>query len=178
MQRFCTMQLLPVVLTVLLSACSATSPYQAANGGKFGYRDAALGENKHRVVFTQRSGDVAEAMDYALLRAAELTLLQGHDWFVVRDRQTVVDRERQPSVELGASQQRVVERDCGLLGCRTTSRPVYSGSHASVGTGASRSEVQAILEVELGSGERPERGDSYSATDTRSTLRSRLGVKS
>ncbi|MBT8139161.1 MAG: hypothetical protein KJP25_05305 [Gammaproteobacteria bacterium] len=170
--------LLPVGLALLLAACASNTPYRSADGGKFGYRDASLGDDRHRVVFTQRSPDVATAMDYALLRAAELTLLEGKEWFIVRDRQTTLDREREPATSVSMSQGRVVERNCGLLGCRTTSRPAPATVHGAVRSGSSRSEVQAILEVELGSGSKPENGDVYTASETRSALRSRLGVNS
>lgn len=171
-------RLLFILSIFALAGCASTSPYKPAERGAYGYSDAALGENRHRVVFTQRKGDVAEAMDYALLRAAELALLEGRDWFIVRDRQTVLDREREPSVAIGASHERVVERQCGLLGCRTTSRPVPTAGHASIGTASGRSKVQAILEVELGSGEKPSNADVYTAAETRKTLRGRLGVNS
>lgn len=166
------------LLSFLLVACSSSTAYRSADNGRYGYSDAALGEDRHRVVFTQRSGDVTAAMDYALLRAAELTLLEGREWFLVHDRQTVVEKDREPSVSLGASQQRVVERRCGLLGCNTTSRPAAMAGHVSAGSGSNRNEVQAILEIELGSGQRPESGNVYSAPDTRNALRNRLGVSS
>lgn len=161
--------LIALVLTALLSACASHSPYKSADSGRYGYKEKALGEDRYRVTFTQRGNDTAQAMDYALLRAAEVTLLQGYDWFSVVDRQTLVDREKVPSARIGLSRSQVVTRDCGLLGCSYSSRPVAT-TRADVSTSTGSSEVEVMLEVRLGKGVRPENGDSYSASETRAAL--------
>ncbi|NNL56375.1 MAG: hypothetical protein HKO71_01365 [Pseudomonadales bacterium] len=167
------------LLFSLLAACASTTPYKPANNGTYGYRDTALGDGHHRIIFTQRSTDVAAAMDYALLRAAELALLEGHEWFVVSDRQTIVDRQREPVASIGVSRQPSVERHCGLLGCTTRTRPDTGiGAGAAAHSHAQRSEVQAILEVRLGSGELPEAANSYRAADIRRQLKNRLQINS
>ena len=167
------------LLVSVLAACASNSPYKPANNGTYGYKDTALGDGHHRIVFTQRSNDVAAAMDYALLRAAELALLEGHEWFVVSDRQTVIDRQREPAASVGVSRQPNVERHCGLLGCTTRTRhDAGVGAGVTAHSGSQRSEVQAILEVRLGSGEPPAAANSYRAAEIRSQLKSRLQLDS
>lgn len=75
-----------------LGACATATPYQpdapgAAVSG--GYSDYQLDSNKFRVTFagnTLTSRDTVER--YLLYRAAELTVSQGFDWFVVAARDT------------------------------------------------------------------------------------------
>lgn len=81
-----------LVLAAGLSACATATPYQpnvpgAAVSG--GYSDYRLDSNKFRVTFagnTLTSRDTVER--YLLFRAAELTVAQGHDWFVLAARDT------------------------------------------------------------------------------------------
>lgn len=84
------------------------------------------------------------------------------------DRQASQDY-RDSTNHIGARHERVVERDCGLLGCSTRSRPstTYSaGIHA-----GDHDKTEAILEIRLGKGVRPEEGDSYDALKIRDNLR-------
>ncbi|HUH05940.1 MAG TPA: hypothetical protein VML75_28315 [Kofleriaceae bacterium] len=77
------------LLLLGLAACaSAPTPYRVASDG-FGYRDQQLESNRYRVSFAANSATAADAVqDYALYRAAELTLANGDDYFRVVDRQT------------------------------------------------------------------------------------------
>ena len=86
---------LSMILVVLLMAGCASQPdYREATQGGFGYTESQMSETQYRVHFKAKGSDKAKAMDYAMLRAAELTLLKGYDWFVVTDRETMVDKER------------------------------------------------------------------------------------
>jgi hypothetical protein len=77
------------LLLLGLAACAAApTPYGAASD-RFGYRDQQLESNRHRVSFAGNSATALDAVqDYALYRAAELTLANGHDYFKVVDRST------------------------------------------------------------------------------------------
>ena len=77
-----------LVLAALLACASAPTPYRPASDG-FGYRDQQLESNRYRVSFAANSATALDAVqDYALYRAAELTLAGGHDYFQVVDRST------------------------------------------------------------------------------------------
>ena len=84
---------LSMILVVLFMAGCASQPdYREATQGGFGYTESQMSETQYRVHFKAKGSDKAKAMDYAMLRAAELTLLKGYDWFVVTDRETMVDK--------------------------------------------------------------------------------------
>lgn len=158
-----------LLLTILLmfGGCASPTTYKPANDGGFGYRESQIADNRYRVGFKMRGEDSLQAMDYALLRAAELTLMAGYDWFVVVDRQN--DKDQGDSrVRADASRERVIEQDCGLLGCTTRSRP-----STEVGVGMKAGEhakTEAILEIQLGKGARPEGEHSYDALEVRANL--------
>lgn len=72
-----------------LSSCATSTPYQPIGAGQVagGYSEIRLAPDRYRVTFsgnTLTSRDTVEG--YLLYRAAELTLQQGCDWFVIDDR--------------------------------------------------------------------------------------------
>lgn len=160
-----------LMIVLFLGACAAPTAYKPASGGGYGYRESQIADNRYRVSFKMRGDEHFEAMDYALLRAAELTLMAGYDWFVVVDRQ-VDGEQRRPRSNAGVSHTRELERSCGLLGCRTYSRPSTAYSVGISSGNGSMSEV--ILEIRLGKGVRPTEGDSYDALEVRDNLRDRV----
>jgi len=76
-------------LTVaILSACATATPYQPLKAGE-GYAEQKLEANRYRVAFAANSATPRQqAQDYVLLRAAELTLEQGYDYFVLTGQST------------------------------------------------------------------------------------------
>ncbi|WP_347329841.1 CC0125/CC1285 family lipoprotein [Marinimicrobium locisalis] len=159
-----------LMMLLLISAC-AGPVYQPAKGGGYGYRESQVADNRYRVSFTIRGDNRFEAMDYALLRASELTLMAGYDWFVVVDRQVDGTREESGS-RVSARRTQSTERHCGLLGCTTSSSP--STAYGAEIRSGDRSEQEVILEIRLGKGIRPTEGDSYDALEVRDNLRKRV----
>lgn len=157
---------------VLLAACASQPAYRAADSGGYGYSERQLTEDQFRIHFRGRGDDTGRAMDYAMLRASELTLEKGFDWFDVASRDTLVDREQVPatstSTALGVSYATV--QDCGLLTCTTYHRPVPQ-YQTSVSMGDQRSEVEVIMEVRMGKGMRPSDQTSYDARELYSRLK-------
>ena len=82
--------MLIAVLALFMAACSSTTTYQPAEKrGGYGYTETELGKDRYRVTFTGNTVTDKETVnDYALLRAAELTLQQGYDWFQLVNRDT------------------------------------------------------------------------------------------
>ncbi|MEM9440078.1 MAG: hypothetical protein AAGA73_06500 [Pseudomonadota bacterium] len=76
-----------------LAACAtAPTPYQIADGDG-GYSDQQLESDRYRVKFEGNEATSRESVeDFALYRAAELTLQTGHDYF------KVVSKEVEPIV--------------------------------------------------------------------------------
>ncbi|HZD54158.1 MAG TPA: hypothetical protein VE175_13995 [Woeseiaceae bacterium] len=150
-----------------LAACASQSAYRAADDpDDHGYYSRTLGNDRY-IVGYNGSSTMSENLvkDYALFRAAELTMQEGKDWF------RVVERESR-SVETptaGVSVTRhdsdyVVQRNCGLLGCSSRVRPVM---HTSMGidSGSGRTVWSSRLEIVMGIGPMPEEGGSVYEAD-------------
>ena len=80
------------------AACAALAMAGCATGGygpvyesassqyDDGYSEARLDDNRYRVQYRIENGDLQLAQDWALRRAAELTLNQRYDWFQIISR--------------------------------------------------------------------------------------------
>jgi hypothetical protein len=72
-----------------LAACVAPTPYQPAPPQGFGYSEDRLDQNRYRIVFRGNSQTRRETVeDYLLYRAAELTLQNNFDHFIMVGRDT------------------------------------------------------------------------------------------
>lgn len=78
------------LIALTLSACTTATPYQAATKvGQNGYAEQQIESNRFRVTFAGNSNTPREEVEnYLLLRAAEVTLQHGFDYFVLADRDT------------------------------------------------------------------------------------------
>ena len=152
----------------LLSACSSSPEYRAAKNNGYGYQESVLNQDKIRVHFKTRSDNKLKAIDYTFLRAAELTVQQNYDWFIVTSRDVLVDGKNQPSssVHTGFG----TRRDCGFYGC--SSQP---STHLGIGInlGDKGQEIESILEIKLGKGIRPENQESYEAREIIKNMRTK-----
>ena len=165
-----------VAVIVVLAGCASQSTYQPAEKrGAEGYTETKLTNNRYRVTFTGNSVTPAETVkDFALLRAAELTLQEGYDWFNLADRNT--DKKVHSSTSVGTginfpSQTQVYQR-CGLLNCDTVvaTSPGFS-SGADIATTTTSTSYSSALEIVLGKYPMPNTVESYDARQLASTLR-------
>lgn len=72
-----------------LAACATPTVYAPATGAasSVGFTDYRIETGRYRVSYTGGGGaPMAQVADYALLRAAEVALRDGYDWFRVTDR--------------------------------------------------------------------------------------------
>ncbi|HEX2560414.1 CC0125/CC1285 family lipoprotein, partial [Phenylobacterium sp.] len=81
--------IVPALAALTLAAC-ATAPtvYQPAVGpSAVGYSEYRIEPGRYRITFRGGPGaPVQQVSDYALLRAADLAIAEGYDWFRVADR--------------------------------------------------------------------------------------------
>ena len=81
-----------------LGACATPTPYQPNIRGQKvsgGYSEVQLEADRFRVTFTGNSLTSRETVEGSLLyRAAELTVQQGYDWFIIEDREMERQVER------------------------------------------------------------------------------------
>lgn len=143
-----------------LGACATPPDYQAADSYGYGYSERQLSSDQYRIHFRSRGDDTAQAMDYAMLRASELTLEKGYDWFDIASRETLLDHERVATTQLG---------DCELISCRESRRPM-SHYQSTLFLGDERREVEVIMEIRMGKGLRPDNLASYDAQEVYSFL--------
>ncbi len=73
----------------LLTACATATPYQPAVSDRYGFEDQRIENNRMRITFRGNSVTDRETVEtYLLYRAAELTLQNGYDYFIVANRDT------------------------------------------------------------------------------------------
>ena len=137
-------------------------------GGQ-GYAEQRIESNRFRVTYNG-VGAPGPVADYALLRAAQLTLAEGYDWFEVTQRWTDGRLDSagglRPSVSIGAGSGRYD----GRYGS-------YRSSGVGVGVGlnfSGPSATSTTLEVVMGNGETPDRPNAYDARGVQDSLRPRL----
>ena len=164
-------KILVVIAVIIMAGCASQPDYRQAKQGGFGYTESKLSDTQYRVHFKAKGTDKAKAMDYAMLRAAELTLLEGYDWFVVTDRETLVDKETvQTTPTAGFSRRYARVTDCGVLTCRTSYHPTTQFETGVFVGGSQKSEIESILNIELGKGTRPSSATSFDAREVRENL--------
>jgi len=144
---------------VLLGACATGA------GGPgpppVGASEVEIEQGRYQVIFRGASGTPAdEVQDRALMRAAELSLTRGYDWFRVVNRSMSMAPPTSPRVSFG-------------IGTATYGRRSAFGLGASTARGGEGTFV-AILEIVGGRGPRPPGADVYGARSVSDTLRARL----
>ena len=156
--------LLGVIAAIGLAACSTPpTPYQAEaeNGG---YSEQRIEGNRYSVTFKGNNATPRDTVEeFALYRAAEVTLENGHDYF------KVVSREIEP----------VVERVSGVypsLGIGIGGGNVGFGASTGFGGGGRANYSYAgYLDIVMYDGEKPEGDrDAYTALDVIENLKSKV----
>jgi len=158
-------QFLAAFLLAALAACATAvgTLYGPADSKGYGYAETRIEADRYRVVF---AGDGATppnvVEDYALLRAAELAVENGYDWFRIVGRS--MDESEKGGVGLGA-------------GFGGGGRNVGVGVGGNLGTVGARKFYTAKLEALFGKGEKPADESGAEAYDARSvieTIRARM----
>jgi hypothetical protein len=81
-------RLLASILTLTLVACVTATPYQPARNGE-GYSEQKIESNRYRVTFSGNASTPRQTVEsYLLYRAAEVTMANGYDYFVLADQTT------------------------------------------------------------------------------------------
>ncbi|MFI4964885.1 MAG: CC0125/CC1285 family lipoprotein [Caulobacterales bacterium] len=148
--------ILPVFAALALSACASPQPmaYQPAAAPRaVGFSEYRIEPGRYRVTFQGSPGAPrSQVSDYALRRAADLTLADGYDWFRVTERTVSWDgRESGSSLSVGVG---------GASFGRGSALGVGLGTAFNLGGGPA---LTATLEVLMGKGPKPQDGDVYDA---------------
>lgn len=175
-----------LVAAVAVAGCATMTPYQpASKRGAPGYTETQLGSNRYRVTFTGNDLTPADTVkDYALLRAAELTLQKGDDWFRIANRDNNANTRStttvSPDIGVASVPQTAVYQRCGLLSCSTAvaTTPGYgygAGLDSNVTTD-NRTSYTSSLEILTGKGKQPKDVETYNARDTINSLRALMNA--
>lgn len=162
------MRFLSIAASIMALAACATAvgtAYAPADKKGYGYAEKRIEADRYRVSFAGDGATAPEAVeDYALLRAAEIAVANGYDWFRVVGRS--VDEERKGGLGLGA-------------GVGGGGRNVGVGVGGNFGTVGARKFYTARLEVLFGKGEKPTGEGDSAVYDARSVIdqnKARLGA--
>lgn len=159
-----------------LAACATTPaapPYgAAASPTSAGYSETQIESNRYFVTYrAPSSAEVARLEDYALLRAAELTLQNGRDWFWV-DRRTIDQQEDSrnsgPSIGVGIGGGSYGRRSGGSVGVGMTF-PLGNRDAPARARGAT-------YEIRFGEGPKPDEPNAYDARSTAQAIRGRIAT--
>ena len=153
-----------MVALLLVAACATSALYQPASSPRgTGYSEQRLETNRWRVSFTGGPSTPAGVVqDYALLRAADLTLSMGYEWFIVAGRQTASQDSGYGPRFAG-----MWGPPCGRFGCRSA---IYGGFWYD---DYDEQRLSASLDIVMGKGPRPPDANAYDARDVANTIRSR-----
>jgi len=139
-----------------LAACETATSYQPATSPTaVGYTEQRIEPGRYRVTFQGGEGPPQQVQDYVLLRAAEITVRDGYDWFRVTDR---YEDARPP--RSGAT----VSFGTGSF-----------GRHGGFGVGSSYDlsggpVTRASAEIMMGKGPKPEGPSAYDARGVIATI--------
>lgn len=154
-------QILVLSAFAVLAACASSPAYgPAKSASAMGYTSQQIEAGRYLVSYTD--GDPVRARNMALLRASELTLAEGKDWFEITNESADVAQRRSggSSVSVGGS--------AGSGG--------YSGVGVGVGIGfplggSSAGKATHTLEIVTGTGAKPDRPEAYDARSVDMNLR-------
>lgn len=158
-----------VAAFLVLAACATAPAYAPAAGpAAAGYSETQIESNRYFVTYrASGSADTALLQDFAMLRAAELTVQNGRDWFWV-DRRTFDDQRMQhtgPSIGVGIG--------AGNWG-RHSGVNVGVGVNIPIGGQNVTRARAATVEIRLGDGAKPDDPNAYDAHALSANLRARL----
>jgi len=149
----------------VMAACATTPAYGPAKSpSSEGYFSQQIETGRHRISYTDK--DPVRARNMALLRASEVTLLEGKDWFEITSEAEDSDfsgrRGGGTSVSVGGS--------AGSGG--------YSGVGVGIGigfplggSGGSSGKTTHSLEIVTGAGPKPDKAEAYDARSVDMNLR-------
>lgn len=158
-----------VALLLTLAACASQPLYSpASRPDSPGYWETQLTDDRFRVTFVGRNNTSSETVqDYALLRAAELTLASGNDWFEIIERTgDGLTIRLDPSFTVG------VGSSCYPFGCPVVGSRWYTGVHLDSRRYADR--YRSSIEIRMGKGEPDDPNKVYDARELSRHLRGSL----
>ncbi len=162
------------VLIVLSNCASSELSYAPASEPESaGYSEQQIAENRYRVIFTGNGNSTMETVqNYALLRAAELTVQKDYDYFRVADRNTVTLNDERPETSTVVSSGTHTQTNCGLLGCQTRHTPSFSATQ--IQRAPDNGRYSSNLEIVMSEEGPSTAADTYDAREVIENIRSNI----
>lgn len=148
----------PLAACLVLAGCTTPTVYGPRTGPTAsGFGEMRIEADRYRVSYQGGSGaSVDQVADYALLRAAEITVAQGYEWFHVVEQFTQGVAGRGPQLSVGGGS--------SSYG-RSSALGIGLGTSFDLSGGP---QLTRNLEIKLGRGAKPT--DAYDAADVISTI--------
>jgi len=166
---------LSVGCMLLLLGCATPQPtaYQESSAeSDFGYNETKLTETQYRIEFVgNRFTEESQINDYAMLRAAEVTIQKGYDWFTILTSETDRETKTRPDMQVSAATNNRVTRKCGLLGCSSYVTSDFSG--AGINTNVVDGKATTTMQISMGSGEAKNPSSVFNAKELAINLRNK-----
>lgn len=162
------LRVLAFATMLALSACASTPTYApAASQSSAGYSERQIESNRYFVTYRAPSGaDQSLLYDYALLRAADITLENGRSWFWVDRRSFDGEGPRRSGASIGF----------GIGSARWSGNSSIGSSvgvSVPIGVQSGASARAATLEIRLGEGPKPDDANAYDARAIATNIRTR-----
>ena len=142
---------------VFAGCASGPTAYGPKGAEKLGFESSKLQNNRFRVTYTARTAD--EAIDYALLRAAQLTVDNGDDWFDV----IATGGTARPRGKIGVRPTVGMNPNAILRG--RLPRPNIGVNMGDVADAMKGPQATSKLEIMTGTGPKPAKPSAYDAQE-------------
>lgn len=161
-----------VVAAALLAACATATPYQAAaTNTNYGFQEQRIENNRVRITFRGNTVTDRETVEtYLLYRAAELTLENGNDYFIVANR----DTEEHSRLQSTGSRSRF-GFDYWYFSPRRGWSPWYDPFWDEPASYREVTRYEAVAEIAMFSGRKPaDDANAFDAREVQSNLQGRI----
>ncbi len=150
------------LLALGLAACATPTVFAPmTRPGASGFSETRIQSDRYRVTFRGGSDAGRERVaDLTLLRAAELTVDSGYDWFRVVDRYGEAAPPRGPTLSVGGGGESFGRHSGGGVGVGIGGIPLGGGPILS-----------ETLEIQMAKGPAPREPDAYDARDIEHSIR-------
>jgi len=157
----------------LLAACATATPYQSVGAqSRYGFQEQRIEENRFRITFrgnTLTDRDTVET--YLLYRAAEITIQEGRDYFIVANRDT---EEHSRLQSVGPGNHRFAF-DYWYYSPRRGWSPWYDPFWAEPSSYREVTRYEASAEIAMFSGRKPESDpNAFDARQVQTNLQGRI----
>jgi hypothetical protein len=165
-------KLMIAALTGLLAACATATPYQPAATDRYGFEEQRIESNRVRITFRGNALTDRDTVEtYLLFRAAELTLADGKDYFIVANRDT---EEHTRLQGLGPSRSRFAF-DYWYFSPRRGWSPWYDPFWDEPSSYREVTRYEAIAEIAMFNGQKPANdANAFDAREVQTNLQGRI----